>query len=64
MTRAQRLTFLLEALADIARPDNKQKVLYLDFNVQLSPVNAHDIQELKTEYKYRVQYQIPCETKK
>jgi hypothetical protein len=60
MTKLQRLEFLLHALAGVGRIDQKQKVIYLDFDIQLSPVNAHDIQELKENYKFRVQYQIPC----
>ncbi len=60
MTRLQRLEFLLAALAGVGRIDQKQKVIYLDFNIQLSPVNAHDIQELKLQYKFRIQYEIPC----
>lgn len=60
MTRTQRLEFLLQALDTVVRLDNKDKVIYIDFDVQLSPVNIHDITELKAVYKYRVQYEIPC----
>jgi hypothetical protein len=60
MTRLQRLEFLLAALKAVVRIDTAGKVLYLDFDVQLSPVNAHDIQELKLQYEFRVQYEIPC----
>jgi hypothetical protein len=60
MTRLQRLQFLLGALQDIARIDNAGKVIYINWNVQLSPVHAHDIAELKAEYLYRVQYEITC----
>ena len=59
MTRLQRLDFLLQALQGLGRIDKKEKVIYVPFDVQLSPVHAHDISELKLNYKFRVQYEIP-----
>jgi hypothetical protein len=60
MTRVQRLEFLLRAMSGTCRIDQVHKVIYLPFDIQLSPVNAHDISELKAEFKFRVQYEIPC----
>jgi hypothetical protein len=58
MTRLQRLDFLLKALQGLGRIDAKDKVIYMPYDVQLSPVNAHDISELKRFYKFRIQYEI------
>lgn len=60
MTRLERLRFLLGQLEGTGRIDQAAKVVYLPFDVQLSPVNAHDLSELKHEYQFRIQYEIPC----
>lgn len=59
MTRLERLQFLLGQLEGCGRIDRAEKVIYLPFDVQLSPVNAHDLSELKYNFKFRIQYEIP-----
>lgn len=58
-----RIEFLLQALESAGRIDREEKVIYFPFDFQFSPVNIHDLEELKREHKYIVQYEIPCETK-
>jgi len=53
--------FLLQALTGTGRIDRFEKIIYLPFDYPLSPVNMHDINELQRLYKYRLQYEIPCE---
>lgn len=61
MTRLERLQFLLGQLEGCGRIDRAEKVIYLPFDVQLSPLNAHDLSELKHTYRFRIQYEITCE---